>query len=419
MNRHCGRVWSTVWGTLMILAAGSSIQAQEDTELYLISYPNANITVDGDPSDWNLEQFGTNVSGGVAAEGDEFEWEQLTGTGDIAVLGWDETEENMYYGAKWDGGVLPEDRADNSVKFHARDNETHQYFLVDIIEDEINTDDDAAWANDSVEFYFDPANERSDFKGGDPPWESVVQLVIDAENRVQVWNSPIDYEEQVEAGVESAVTLTDNGWMLEVGIDKSVFDTPLPAVLGPANDPEGNNYGIELSYRDNDDPDETGNRNGDTAFTSAYVWADPNPGGFPNKVPEYWGQMIAGEPVEVDPTIRLDDGSLTNAAERADYVHDVLGTWIGDSNLDGEFNSTDFVVVFSAGEYEDDVDGNSTWADGDWNGDGDFNSSDFVAAFSDGGYEKGPRAVAAVPEPLCGVMLLTAMVCLSPLRRRI
>ena len=107
MNRHCGRVWSTVWGTLMILAAGSSIQAQEDTELYLISYPNANITVDGDPSDWNLEQFGTNVSGGVAAEGDEFEWEQLTGTGDIAVLGWDETEENMYYGVKFHGVVSP------------------------------------------------------------------------------------------------------------------------------------------------------------------------------------------------------------------------------------------------------------------------------------------------------------------------
>ena len=396
------------------MALAPMVHAQ-DPELFMISYPNASITVDGDVSDWNLDEFGTIVTGGVALDGDEFEWEQLTGTGDIAVLGWDEAEENIFYGAKWDGGVLPDDRADNSVKFYARDNETHQYFLVDIIEDEINTDDDAAWANDSVEFYFDPSNDRGDFKGGDPAWESDVQLVIDAENRVQVWNSPPDYQEQVEAGVESAVTITDTGWLVEVGVDKSVFDTPLPAILGAANDPDGNNYGIEFSYRDNDDPDELGNRNGDTAFTSAYVWADPNPGGFPNKIPDYWGQMIAGEPS--DPTLRLDDGSLRDPTERANYVHDVLGTWIGDSNFDGEFNSTDFVLVFGAGEYEDGLDGNSTWSDGDWNGDGDFNSSDFVAAFTDGGYEAGARpAVAAVPEPSGVVLFLMGI--LAFVRRR-
>ena len=31
-----------------------------------------------------------------------------------------------------------------------------QYFLVDITDDEINTGEDDAWANDSVEFYIDP-----------------------------------------------------------------------------------------------------------------------------------------------------------------------------------------------------------------------------------------------------------------------
>lgn len=408
--------WKSICAALSVicLTATASVQAQ-DAELFLMSYPNANITVDGDPSDWNLEEFGTIVVGGIAPGGDEFDWERMDGTGDIALLGWDENEQNIHYGAKWDGGVLPDDRADNSVKFYARDNETHQYFLVDIIEDEINTDDDAAWANDSVEFYFDPSNDRGDMAGGDPPWESDVQLVIDAENRVQVWNSPIDYEEQVEAGVESAVTITENGWLLEVAVDKSVFDTPLPAVLGAANDPAGNNYGIELSYRDNDDPDDTGTRNGDQGFTTAYVWADPNPGGFPNKQPDYWGQMIAGVPS--DPTVRLDDGSLTDPTERANYIHDVLGTWIGDSNLDGEFNSSDFVAVFTAGEYEDTIAGNSVWATGDWNGDGDFNSSDFVVAFSDGGFELGPRGVASVPEPAVGILLLIAFACLAPLRR--
>ena len=115
--------------------------------------------------------------------------------------------------------------------------------------------------------------------------------------------------------------------------------------------------------------------------------------------------------INVDPLARLDDGSLTDPAERADYIHNVLGTWIGDSNNDGEFNSSDFVAVFTAGEYEDNIDGNSTWATGDWNGDGNFNSSDFVVAFSDGGFEMGPRpAVNNVPEPasvvlLCGALL--------------
>ncbi|MCA9212539.1 MAG: VCBS repeat-containing protein [Planctomycetales bacterium] len=59
---------------------------------------------------------------------------------------------------------------------------------------------------------------------------------------------------------------------------------------------------------------------------------------------------------------------------------------IGDVNNDGVFNSSDFVAVFIAGEYEDDVAGNSTFETGDWNGDGDFDSSDFVAAFQAGTY---------------------------------
>ena len=60
---------------------------------------------------------------------------------------------------------------------------------------------------------------------------------------------------------------------------------------------------------------------------------------------------------------------------------------IGDSNLDGRFDSTDFVSVFQAAEYEDDEDNNSTWAEGDWNGDRDFTTADFVAAFQAGNYE--------------------------------
>jgi hypothetical protein len=75
-------------------------------------------------------------------------------------------------------------------------------------------------------------------------------------------------------------------------------------------------------------------------------------------------------------------------------------TWFGDSNLDGEFNSSDFTSVFQAAQYEDGVVQNSTWSTGDWNGDHEFDSGDFILAFQSGGYENGPRpAIGNVPEP--------------------
>lgn len=54
---------------------------------------------------------------------------------------------------------------------------------------------------------------------------------------------------------------------------------------------------------------------------------------------------------------------------------------IGDANLDGVFNDDDLLLIFQAGKYEDDIENNSTWAEGDWNNDGDFTSKDLVAAF--------------------------------------
>jgi hypothetical protein len=96
----------------------------------------------------------------------------------------------------------------------------------------------------------------------------------------------------------------------------------------------------------------------------------------------------------------LNDDAIVDHEDRLTLINNLLNTYLGDSNLDGEFNSTDFVQVFQAGQYEDDVTGNSTWATGDWNGDADFDSGDFVAAFQEGGYERGSRSdVVSVPEP--------------------
>lgn len=143
---------------------------------------------------------------------------------------------------------------------------------------------------------------------------------------------------------------------------------------------------------------------------TSYSLGDLNQDGVTNM-----SDLTAWDQLGGDPKDRID--SITDPTERLDYVHDVLGTWMGDSNCDGEFNSSDLVTVFTAGQYEDGVAGNSTWATGDWNGDGEFDSSDFVTAFTDGGYENGPRP-AAVPETSGPAPLLFAIFVLNWIRRK-
>ena len=112
---------------------------------------------------------------------------------------------------------------------------------------------------------------------------------------------------------------------------------------------------------------------------------------------------------------RLDD------QDRIFWIESLRNTWIGDSNLDGEFGTGDFVFVFQAAEYEDGIADNSTWAEGDWNGDGEFDSGDFVYAFRSRGFEAGPRPVfgaATVPEPT-PLLLPIAMISVLLLRRRV
>ena len=86
------------------------------------------------------------------------------------------------------------------------------------------------------------------------------------------------------------------------------------------------------------------------------------------------------------PAYDLTDDGLVNIDDRLYWVHQLKNTWLGDADLNGDFNSTDMVQVFVAGKYE--TGDGAGWAEGDWNGNGVFNSGDMVAAFVDGGYEK-------------------------------
>ena len=92
-------------------------------------------------------------------------------------------------------------------------------------------------------------------------------------------------------------------------------------------------------------------------------------------------------------TFDLNDDGAVDDNDLAHLVNEIIGTWFGDANLDGVFNSSDLVLIFRAGQYEDNIQGNSTWETGDWGCDGEFTTNDLVVAFQNGGYLAATRPV--------------------------
>jgi hypothetical protein len=114
------------------------------------------------------------------------------------------------------------------------------------------------------------------------------------------------------------------------------------------------------------------------------------------------------------PDVRFDVNRdrLTDLQDRQYWVNSLKRSTFGDANLDRRFDSRDLVQVFQAGEYDDSLAGNSSWATGDWSGDWEFNSADLVLAFQAGRYAQdvGERTRAvAVPEPCGWTGLATAI----------
>ena len=97
--------------------------------------------------------------------------------------------------------------------------------------------------------------------------------------------------------------------------------------------------------------------------------------------------LLAKEMRATTPSLEFDlnlDGNV-DLADHLLWTHELKQVWLGDANLDDEFNSSDLIAVFQSAKYELDID--AGWAEGDWTGDRRFGTDDLTAAFQDGGYE--------------------------------
>ena len=108
----------------------------------------------------------------------------------------------------------------------------------------------------------------------------------------------------------------------------------------------------------------------------------------------------------------VDQDRRIDGRDHTFWVKEVANTYVGDTDLNGEFNSVDIVNVLQAGTFA--TGQVAGWKEGDWNGDARFDRADIIAALQDGGYGQGPRDdIAAVPEPSGMLLFLVAIIAYS------
>lgn len=267
-------------GAAIALLTGASAQAN----MVLNVQPASGITVNGDASDWALG--GAKIYGG-----DDANPATPDIYGDVAYQGWDGA--SYYEGSHWTAGSQPGSQADHTAQVYARYDSTHLYFLAVVSDSDVNTPNDAGsvWANDCMEIYIDPGNDGP-ATALDGTSTSEIQLVVDAIGQHNVYMTTGDYATQVLAGVQSAGSMTANGYIIEVSIALSVLDPDLPNTLG-------GRFGLDLAFRDNDNYVAGGDMAGTPADSTMYSWSDPDsPPGYPSKIPSHWGDgLIVPEPV--------------------------------------------------------------------------------------------------------------------------
>ena len=82
-----------------------------------------------------------------------------------------------------------------------------------------------------------------------------------------------------------------------------------------------------------------------------------------------------------DGTARADIGAV-------EFLFNTPSRIVGDVNGDGRFDTSDLISILQSGEFEDGIDGNSTFEEGDWNGDGEFDKTDIILALQEGRFER-------------------------------
>jgi len=105
----------------------------------------------------------------------------------------------------------------------------------------------------------------------------------------------------------------------------------------------------------------------------------------------------------------LSNNGTVTLEDRRRWIEDLVGSHFGDANLDGSFDSGDFVTVFQGGLYE--TSAAAGWEAGDFSGDALFDSSDLTLALSLGAYEEGGAAAHAIPEPTNAALFFIILIC--------
>jgi hypothetical protein len=366
----------------------------------------------------------------------------------------------------WDGAD------DSSFTFWLAHDTDFLYVGVDAKDDVVQSNDPnpSFWRDDAIEILVDANNDRVNvntdvqtdplnaygghnyvnFEGRFSRWDE------DNETQLPGWANDVVWNWGPEGEIYGVGEETTTGWHMEVKFHKSQFEDP-----ATGNKLEnGYKMGFNIGMDDDDGSDLEiqywwANRNRPLEFTTdAYLNGDT----IADYPPEEYdwvidatgrlthggtGEIIFGDFVgprgdfngsgtldaaDIDdltaksaegqnpPAYDLNADSAVNEADVRVWVKELFGSWIGDANLDKEFNSSDLVSVLASGTYEADV--AAVWSTGDFNGDGRANSGDLVAALADGGYELGPPAVAAVPEPAGLVLGVWALLGCLGMRRR-
>jgi hypothetical protein len=166
-------------------------------------------------------------------------------------------------------------------------------------------------------------------------------------------------------------------------------------------------------------------------FDAVQAYLLANPGGWDQRTGQWLGDLDGSGQLDVadidlltarlhqgdlDETLDLNRDGAVDGNDRDFWVDTLKQTAAGDANLDGVVDTSDLVIAFQLGGYEDGVLANSTWAGGDWNGDLEFDSSDLVSMLQAGGLNAS-AAVGSVPEPH-GCLLTTLGAAALLARRR-